>query len=122
VSAKGREVTWASLGVTIPEISKENIKTSIMVKDGDTVVLGGMMKQNDTYTNQKVPILHTIPVLGWLFKSKDKTVAKRNLLIFVTPNIIKKENAGTITQNKTDEYTKARESDEEPTAIYPVEK
>lgn len=122
VSARSREVQWASLGVTLPEITRENIKTAIMVKDGDTVVLGGLIKQSDSYTNQKVPLLHSIPVLGWLFKNKDKTLAKRNLLIFVTPNIIKKENSGTITQNKTDEYTKSREADEEPTTIYPVEK
>lgn len=122
ISKEESEVNFSKLGASIPVIGKENVKTSIMVKDGDTVVLGGLMKQFDTYTNQKVPLLHSIPVLGWLFKYKDKNVQKRNLLIFVTPNILKKENTGTITQNKSDEYTKIRDSFEETTTLYPTQK
>ena len=122
ISKEEKSVTFAKLGADIPQIGKENVKTSIMVKDGDTVVLGGLMRQFDTYNNQKVPILHSIPVLGWLFKYKDKRIEKRNLLIFVTPNILKKENVGTITQNRTDEYTKIRDSFEETTTVYPTQK
>lgn len=122
ISNQGDDVSFSKLGANIPQISKENIKTCIMVKDGDTVVLGGLMKQFDTYSNQKVPLLHSIPVIGWLFKYKDKEVMKRNLLIFVTPNILKKENVGTITQNKSDEYTKIRDSFEETTTVYPTQK
>ena len=122
ISKEEDSVNFSKLGASIPVIGKENVKTSIMVKDGDTVVLGGLMKQFDTYSNQKVPLLHSIPVLGWLFKYKDKQVQKRNLLIFVTPNILKKENTGTITQNKSDEYTKIRDSFEETTTLYPTQK
>jgi type IV pilus assembly protein PilQ len=119
VSEFGAEVPFASLGVSIPQISKENVKTSIMVKDGDTVVLGGLMKQFDQYSNQKVPLFHRIPFLGWFFKYKDKLIQKRNLLIFVTPTILKNENVGTITQNMADWYTKKREAYDETTELYP---
>ncbi len=119
ISATTTGTTFSSLGVTLPNIDKETLETSVMVKDGDTVILGGLMKQLDVFNNQKVPILHSIPVLGWLFKSKEKEIEKRNLLIFVTPTIIKDENSATITQNASDRYTKVREGYEETTSIYP---
>jgi type II secretory pathway component GspD/PulD (secretin) len=66
-----------------------------------------------------VPLFHRIPFLGWFFKYKDKLIQKRNLLIFVTPTILKNENVGTITQNMADWYTKKREAYDETTELYP---
>lgn len=70
-------------------ISKRNITTNIVVPNGDTAVLGGLMKDNEIVQVLKVPILGDIPILGWLFKSKTVKKEKSNLLVFLTPKIIR---------------------------------
>lgn len=70
-------------------ISKRNITTNIVVPNGDTAVLGGLMKDNEIISVMKVPILGDIPILGWLFKSKTVKKEKSNLLVFLTPKIIR---------------------------------
>lgn len=62
--------------------------TEIMAKDGDTIAMGGLLRDKEVTTFNKVPLLGDIPVLGWLFKSKNRVVEKVNLLFFLTPRII----------------------------------
>ena len=62
--------------------------TSILVEDGQTAVIGGLMRTRSSLSRAKVPILGDIPVLGFLFRSSQKRVQKSNLLIFITPKII----------------------------------
>jgi general secretion pathway protein D len=62
--------------------------TSILVEDGQTAVIGGLMRTRTSLSRAKVPILGDIPVLGFLFRSSQKRVQKSNLLIFITPKII----------------------------------
>ncbi len=62
--------------------------TEIMVRDRDTIAMGGLLRDKETVSLNKVPLLGDIPVLGWLFKSKNKSVRKTNLLFFLTPRII----------------------------------
>ena len=64
-------------------------KTTVVVQDQDTVVLGGLIRDKVNETSTKVPILGDIPVLGWLFRNKTTTTDKTNLLVFITPRIIK---------------------------------
>jgi type IV pilus assembly protein PilQ len=66
-------------------------ETELLVNDGDTVVIGGIIKTTKNYTDTGVPGLSKIPFLGWLFKSTDKTDDKEELLIFITPRIVKLE-------------------------------
>jgi type IV pilus assembly protein PilQ len=72
-----------------PSIDKREASTQVLVRDGETLVMGGIFQ--DTQSNQVagVPYLSRIPVLGWLFKSKSETVTKSELLIFLTPTIVK---------------------------------
>lgn len=70
-------------------IAKRNINTNIVVPNGDTAVLGGLMKDSETVQIMKVPILGDIPILGWLFKSRSVKKVKNNLLVFLTPKIIR---------------------------------
>lgn len=65
------------------------IKTSIVVDSGDTAVLGGLMKDEESDEVTKIPILGDIPILGWLFKSQTKRKQKSNLVVFITPKIIR---------------------------------
>jgi general secretion pathway protein D len=72
-----------------PTTSERSIKTAIVAENGQTLVLGGLIK--DSYSTQinKIPVLGDIPVLGWLFKQRVKRKDKINLLVFLTPYIIR---------------------------------
>jgi len=83
------KVVVASGGVNVPSIDTRTLTTRVMVGDGETVVLGGILETNRTDTENKVPYLGDIPVLGHLFKNTIKTNNKDELLIFVTPKIVR---------------------------------
>jgi general secretion pathway protein D len=73
-----------------PALSNRKVENVVVVKDGETVVIGGLLSNSDQDSVSKVPFLGDIPVLGWLFKTKTDTVTKTNLLVFLTPHIIRK--------------------------------
>jgi general secretion pathway protein D len=68
-----------------------SIRTSIIVDDGQLVVLGGLIRDDLQETEQKVPLLGDIPLLGWLFRSKATTKAKTNLMVFLKPTILRED-------------------------------
>lgn len=72
-----------------PSIDKREATTQVLVRDGETAVIGGVFVDSQTNNVAGTPYLSRIPVLGWLFKNKSETVAKQELLIFLTPYIIK---------------------------------
>ncbi|MEM7016868.1 MAG: type II secretion system secretin GspD [Pseudomonadota bacterium] len=69
--------------------SKREIKTTVMVEDGHMVVLGGLIDENLTETDQKVPLLGDVPVLGNLFRSQESRKTKTNLMVFLHPVILR---------------------------------
>ncbi len=69
--------------------TKRAAKTSIVVKNKETVVIGGLIQDTEEENIQKTPFLGDIPGLGWLFKTKTKTKNKTNLMILLTPHIVK---------------------------------
>lgn len=79
----------ASGGVNVPSINTRSIDTQVVLSDGQTVVLGGILTTNQTLQTNKVPWLGDIPVLGNLFKQTNNTNDKDELLVFVTPKIIR---------------------------------
>jgi type IV pilus assembly protein PilQ len=83
------QVVVASGGVNVPAIDTRAIKTQVLVNDGQTVVLGGILETNRTEDVTKVPYLGDIPILGNLFKTTNRTNNKDELLIFVTPKILR---------------------------------
>jgi type IV pilus assembly protein PilQ len=72
-----------------PSIDKREAATQVLVRDGETAVIGGIFVDSQTNNVAGTPYLSRIPVLGWLFKNKSETVAKQELLIFLTPFIVK---------------------------------
>jgi type IV pilus assembly protein PilQ len=60
-----------------------------MVPDGGTTVIGGIYRTEDSVTNERVPFLHQIPILGGAFRNSSRSKQSRELLIFLTPRIIK---------------------------------
>lgn len=72
-------------------INKKSLTTKALVKNGETLVLGGIYKTSTTETEEGVPLLSKIPIFGWLFKKKDQTGPNvKELLIFITPTIVTK--------------------------------
>lgn len=80
---------FANLVNGIPPIITQSAKTTVRVPDGGTTVIGGIYRTEDSITREKVPFLHKIPILGNLFRSFARTKQNRELLIFITPRIIK---------------------------------
>ena len=92
-----QSVKQASSGSTTPKafldsttpLATRKIKTNIVVRNKDTVVLGGLMQDREIEKINKVPLLGDLPLLGWLFKSKETEKQKVNMLVFITPRIIR---------------------------------
>lgn len=75
-------------GIAVGTIGRSS-KTTVVVQDSDTVAMGGLVRDKTREATSKVPLLGDIPILGWLFSSKTTEVDKTNLLVFITPKIIK---------------------------------
>ncbi|MCB0391848.1 MAG: type II secretion system protein GspD, partial [Bdellovibrionales bacterium] len=99
-----RQIQAADLANSAVALSTRSINTTLVVNSGDTAVLGGLMKNKEKETVAKIPILGDIPILGWLFKSRSVDNVKTNLLVFITPKIIRNsEDNGEVLHNKLDE-------------------
>jgi general secretion pathway protein D len=108
IKAKVGDITNRALPKAVQDLAVSTIvrsaETSVMVADSDTVVLGGLIRDKTTEVINKVPLLGDIPILGWLFKSRASTVEKSNLMIFITPRIMRQpENVRMVLDRKLKE-------------------
>jgi len=76
-------------GFQVPSIDTRNVTTQIAVNNGDTAVIGGIYQDSVTDSVDKVPLLGDIPFLGYLFKTTTRGSEKHELLIFLTPRVVK---------------------------------
>jgi type IV pilus assembly protein PilQ len=74
-----------------PAISKKEVTTELLVNNGDTVVIGGIIAEDEGTSEGSIPGLGKIPVLGWLFKNQSKRDSRTELLVFITPTIVELE-------------------------------
>src|SRR5690606_30419789 len=96
-------VTESTAGADIIT-TKRQIKTNVLADNGETIVLGGLIKDDVRLSESKVPLLGDIPWLGRLFKSSSKVNTKQNLLVFLKPTILRdKESTKAVTDSKFDE-------------------
>ena len=72
-----------------PITSKRSVETQVRLKDGETMVLGGLIKENEVKTVRKVWLLGDIPLLDGLFRSTSKRTTKTDLLVLITPHIVR---------------------------------
>ena len=72
----------------VPSVDKREASTEVLVKDGETIVIGGIYESENSETTQGIPWFMKLPVLGWLFKAEDTLNIRRELLIFITPTIL----------------------------------
>jgi len=76
-----------------PNVSARTISTTVRLNDGETITLGGLIKNEESEGHEKIPILGDIPLIGRLFRTNTKNRQKTNLVVYVTPHIVKKGNA-----------------------------
>ncbi len=72
-----------------PTTNKRSANTTVIVHDAQTVVIGGLIRDNVIVTQRKIPLLGDIPILGWFFKFQSRRTEKTNLLIFLTPHLVR---------------------------------
>ena len=108
-----------------PTTLKRQIDTTVLVEDSSTIVLGGLIDNQVSVTEWKVPFLGDIPILGYLFKSEGKSTEKTNLYIFLTPRVVKNtEQAEALYKQKAEHIQNIREKIEskaESIKLYPQE-
>jgi len=93
-----------------PTTLKRTAKTTVVVKDNETVVIGGLIDDSTSTDTYQVPLLGDIPLLGWLFKSRVKGREKSNLFIFITPHIVRNQDeAAAIYKKKLDDVGNVEE-------------
>ena len=80
--------TVSGTNIIAPTTRKREVETTIRMLDGQTAVIAGLLSEDDSNSNAKVPGAGDIPLLGWLFKNKEEANSKTNLLIFITPRVI----------------------------------
>jgi type IV pilus assembly protein PilQ len=80
-------------GITggVPNVATNEAQTELLVNDGDTVVIGGIIKRTSNFGQSAFPVLSKIPVLGWAFKNRTDSSSNAELLIFMTPRIVQLE-------------------------------
>ena len=88
IDAKNDSMGTVVTGATAPAINKKEATTEMLLRDGETTVIGGIFVDNDNESDEGVPWLMDIPILGKLVKTSTKTKTKSELLVFITPRII----------------------------------
>jgi type IV pilus assembly protein PilQ len=83
------DVISPAAGVTVPIINRRKAETQVLVKEGDRLVIGGVTQNVQQKTVRKVPLMGDVPILGWLFKQREEYETGRELVVFLTPSILK---------------------------------
>lgn len=90
VSGQG---TDSEVQIALPQIQASTLVTTLMLESGHTAVIGGLISESETETERKIPFLGDIPLLGFFFRSVNKSKRSDSLLIFITPRIVRDSNA-----------------------------
>jgi type IV pilus assembly protein PilQ len=116
ISNKVGDATFQFGGATVasPIIDKRTFDSNVLIKSGDTLAIGGLLQDEVTKGKTKVPVLGDIPLFGYMFQEKVNNRTKRNLLVFVTPTIIK-QGYGTGLENQVSGLTHSGEEYADPT-------
>ncbi|MCZ6874598.1 MAG: type IV pilus secretin PilQ [bacterium] len=97
IVAENNEADFGNTSGGVPTIVTREATTEMLVKDGDTVVIGGLYKRTISESSDGVPGLRDVPILGWLFNKKRREDTNEELLIFITPRIIRQPKKSTKT-------------------------
>ena len=75
-------------GTGLPTLSTRRASTPVRVKDGETIMIGGLTQQQDYWSSRKIPLLGDLPLIGFLGRSRSKTSTKSDLVILITPRLL----------------------------------
>jgi general secretion pathway protein D len=110
--------TTTGAGIDSPTIQKREIETSVVVQSGETVVLGGLIEENNDYSRFGVPVLHEIPLIGPLFGSTTRNKDKTELVVLLTPRVMKSRQDA---QDVTEEFKRKLSGIYDPSLTVDVE-
>ncbi len=102
--------------IKLPQITQTKVITTIMVQDGKTGVIGGLLRNRSVDREAHIPLLGDIPILGWAFRKTETTLEKRNLTIFITPRIVHVEESSEFERRRQELKTKLSGIKPKPTA------
>jgi len=85
----------------LPVVSRRTVSTKIRVKDGETIVIGGLLQKSETENRRKIPLLGDIPILGYLFSRTDRVVDEIETVIFITPHILREVSPAELQKDTT---------------------
>ena len=91
-NSRGDTITPAA-GVSVPIINRRKAETQVLMREGERLVIGGVTQSVQQQTVRKVPLFGDIPLLGWLFKARENFETGRELVVFLTPSLVKSEGA-----------------------------
>ncbi|ADD67288.1 general secretion pathway protein D [Denitrovibrio acetiphilus DSM 12809] len=105
-----KKVSGATADVVAPVTLTRSTKTKVKLKDGAIMVISGLLKDDSETYNSSVPWLSSIPVIGWLFKNKNSSSEKTNMMVFISTSIIRtQEDAKKLTEKKQNESSTFKE-------------
>lgn len=103
-----RSIGTGNSSTTVPDQSTEELTTNIMVRNGQTIVLGGLFKETTTVARRQAPLLGDVPILGTAFKGQDDSAERSEVIFMVTPTIMKDESLYAIGDRAKDSTEQAR--------------
>jgi general secretion pathway protein D len=109
-------IPTTSSGIDSPTIQQRRIKTSVVVNNGEGLVLGGLIQRQNNNTQNQMPVLGNIPIIGTAFRNRDNTIAKTELMIFITPTVMRTLNDA---RWVTEEFRREMQRDFPPPADKP---
>ncbi|MDD5672656.1 MAG: hypothetical protein PHC61_00710 [Chitinivibrionales bacterium] len=89
-----------------PNVSTRSLTTTVRINDGETLVLGGLIKNQDTQSSDRIPILGSIPIIGVLFRHTTTTHSKTNLVVYITPHILTSNSDSTLIKNAYEAFAR----------------
>jgi type II secretion system protein D len=89
VQANTIQLIGGATPLNAPVFNVQTVDTTVVVNDGDTVAIGGLISKNDTDTVNKVPCLGDLPYIGWMFRFTNRVTQKRELLVIMTPHVVR---------------------------------
>ena len=91
-NSRGQTISPAP-GVAVPVINKRKAETQVLIREGERLVIGGVTQSSQENTVRKVPVFGDIPLLGWMFKARENFETGRELVVFLTPSLVKTDGA-----------------------------
>jgi type IV pilus assembly protein PilQ len=112
--------TLSAQGATsqAPQFETRTMQTQVLIPNANTLVMGGLVDDNPTSTSTKVPVLGDIPFLGAAFRYEDKTAAKNNLLVFITPTILQDSDFHPTTTDFLNAQPETRKQNLDPNSVW----